>query len=146
MLWLATVVPADDLRDLPEGVRRLLLGPVDAFEKLEVLLALHARTDASRAAELATATGVAERQVEAATAALEAAGLVERHGGGWRVRGASPDAPAVAELAAAWAASRPAIMKVMTQRALERIRASAARAFADAFRLRRRDDDGGEDA
>lgn len=140
------VVPADPPRDLPKGAHRLLLGPVDSFEKLEVLLALHAAAGASQTVDAVVArTGVAAVEVESAARELAAADLVEqRPDGTWGVRVVARQTGAVDELAAAWATERPAILKVMTQRALERVRASAARAFADAFRLRR-DDDGEDD-
>ena len=140
-------MPPDDPRDLPGGARRLLLGAVDSFEKLEVLLALHAAPAPLRLGTIAARTGLSAVEVEAAAAALANAALVEHlTDGTWRVPPpGSPERAAVAELAAGWAASRPAVLKIMTQRALERVRAGAARAFADAFRLRQRDDDDGDD-
>jgi hypothetical protein len=127
-------------------VRRLLRGGVDSFEKLEVLLALHALEAPQRAHAVAARTGVAVADVETAASELAGAGLLERlPDDTWGVPAAARQEGALDQLAAAWATERPAVLKLMTQRALERVRASAARAFADAFRLRR-DDDGEDDA
>ena len=136
----------DEPGDLPEGVRRLLLGPVDSFEKLEVILALREATGSAMALDaLAARAGVRVEHVEDAVAELVTAGLVERlPDGGCRVARAA-DAAALDELATAWATRRPAVLKAMTGRAVGRIRASAARAFADAFRLRPPKDDGEND-
>jgi DNA-binding transcriptional ArsR family regulator len=136
-------VAPDDPASLPDGARRLLLGPVDSFEKLEVLLILHETAGSAMPIEaLAARVGVAAGQAERAAAELAASGLLERRPDGtWRIA-ASADAQALAELATAWATCRAAVLKTLTGRAVGRIRASAARVFADAFRLRKRD--GGE--
>jgi hypothetical protein len=138
-------VAPDDPGDLPEGARRLLLGPVDSFEKLEVLLALREAAGASLTlAALAARAFTRIEQTEQAIVELAAAGLVEELADGtWRAGPA--EAAALDELATAWTARRPAVLKAMTGRAVGRIRASAARAFAEAFRLRGRKDDGGKD-
>jgi hypothetical protein len=52
---------------------------------------------------------------------------------------------ALDELEAAWSNARVAVLEVMTARAVGRIRAAAARAFADAFKLGRGVKDPGED-
>jgi hypothetical protein len=137
------VLPPDKLSD---RVHALLRGPVDSFEKLEVLLALHAADGASMALEsLAVRTRLTPEQVERAVAELASARVVERTGAdSWRLHGDA--AAAIDELAAAWEVSRPAVLKTMTDRALGNIRASAARAFADAFRWRNRGNNGDDDA
>jgi hypothetical protein len=135
----------DDPIDLPDGARRLLLGPVDSFEKLEVLLALHESAGAALTRDaLAARAGVPAEQLEQLTSELVAAGLVQRLADS-TYRIGTGDAAGVRELAAAWATSRPAVLKAMTGRAVGRIRASAARTFAEAFRLRQRKDDGESD-
>ena len=139
-------MPPDEPGDLPAGARRLLLGPIDSFEKLEVLLALRETGESSlTAAALAARACVPLEQAEPALAELASAGLAARRSDGtWRV-GTAADAEAIDELAAAWTTCRPAVLKAMTGRAVGRIRASAARAFAEAFRLRGRKDDGEND-
>lgn len=138
-------MPPSDPGRLSDLVRQLLLGPVDSFEKLEVLLALHGAAGAPLSlGEIAARARLTVEQVEQATAGLDAAGLIERTvPEAWRIGGDS--AIAVGDLAAAWTTCRAMVLKAMTERALGRIRASAARVFADAFRLRRRDKDGGDD-
>jgi hypothetical protein len=61
--------------------------------------------------------------------------------GRWQLARAT-DRSAVDDLATAWATRRPDVLRLMTGRAVGRIRASAAQTFADAFRLRRRKDEG----
>jgi hypothetical protein len=138
-------VAPDDPGDLPEGARRLLLGPVDSFEKLEVLLALREAAGSSLTLAALAARAFAQvDQTEQAVVELAAAGLVERlPDGTWRT--GRTEAAALDELATAWTTCRPAVLKAMTGRAVGRIRASAARTFAEAFRLRGRKDDGGKD-
>jgi hypothetical protein len=132
--------------DVPsDGVCRLLLGPVDSFEKLGVLLALHGAAGVPLSlSDLAAQAHVAAERAGDAAGELETDGLIEQTASRmWRVR--SDAAARIGELAAAWNGSRADVLKLMTDRALGRIRSSAARAFADAFRLRRRKDDGGDD-
>jgi hypothetical protein len=138
-------VPPND-RDLPDHVRDLLLGPVDSFEKLEVLLALHGAAGAAplTLAALAARARLAEDTADAAADGLAGAGVVERPSRDtWRI--AAAFVPSVDDLAVAWSNSRPLVLKMMTDRALGRIRTSAARVFADAFRLRKGGRDDGND-
>jgi hypothetical protein len=141
---LVAVVPPDDRDKLPDPVRDLLLGPVDSFEKLELVVALHGAGSPLTLGALAARACLAVEQVDTAAAGLTAAGLLERTAPDtWRIVAAF--LPLVGDLAAVWNTRRPVVLKVMTDRALGRIRASAARVFADAFRLRRRDREGGDD-
>jgi DNA-binding transcriptional ArsR family regulator len=136
-------VPTGDPPDLPDGARRLLAGPVDSFEKLEVVLALREAGGPLALDALVARAGVPVGDIERALGELAAAGLVEkRRDGTWRVCG---DSQALADLAVAWGTRRLAVLQAMTGRAVGRIRASAARVFADAFRLRRRRDEGDDD-
>lgn len=139
-------MPLDEPGDLPAGARRLLLGPVDSFEKLEVVLALREAAGASMTvAALATRACVPVEQIGPVVSELAEVGLLERLADGtWRV-GASADMEGLDELAAAWVRCRAAVLKAMTGRAVRRIRASAAQAFADAFRLRRPKGEGQDD-
>lgn len=133
-------------RDLPDPVRDLLLGPVDSFEKLEVLLAFHGVAGAAPLTleALAARTRLAEDKAHAAADGLAVAGVVERVSrDAWRI--AAGFVPSVDDLAVAWSNNRTIVLKVMTDRALGRIRTSAARVFADAFRLRKGARDGGND-
>ena len=136
----------DDPTELPPAARRLLLGPVDSFEKLEMVLALRDASGSAVAVDaLAARAGLPVARIDAPLAELAAAGLAERLAdGAWRLA-PTADAAGLQDLADTWATRRPAVLKAMTARAVERIRASAARAFAEAFRLRRRKDDGDND-
>lgn len=133
-------MPDYDTSDLPDGARRLLLGPIDSFEKLELLIALRSSGDsAERLDALETRTGAPTTVLERALGELAAAGIVVQQGGGWRLAAAEGDRQAIDELVGAWSSNRTAVLNVMTQRSLDRIRASVASTFADAFSLRRGD-------
>ncbi|MGH7337616.1 MAG: hypothetical protein ACREI7_08565, partial [Myxococcota bacterium] len=137
----------DDLNALSDRVRRLLRGPLDSFEKLEIVLALRARgSDPVLPDALESLVGTPMHVLGAALDELVAEGIVERRADG--AAGISPasDPVALEELADAWSNARAAVLGAMTARAVERIRASAARAFADAFKLGDgRKDRGGDD-
>lgn len=131
----------DDPRELSERVRELLCGPIDSFEKLDIVIALHARRDPPWALEVPPLTSLRRALDE-----LVAAGIVARQADGALRIAPGCDHTALDELAAAWSTSPAAVLALVSSRALERIRASAARAFADAFTLRRgRKSDDGDD-
>lgn len=137
-------MPPNDPDNLSAIVRQLIQGPVDSFEKLEVLVALQGAGGTLTFAQLAAQSRLTPEQVEPATAGLTAAGLLEQVApDAWRIPAARRGA--IDEFAAAWTNARASVLRAMTDRALDRIRTSAARAFADAFRLRRRDKDGEDD-
>ena len=124
--------------ELPDRVHRLLLGPIDSFEKLEIVIALHARGDKPLTLDaLESRVGAPVGVLAMALDELIAAGIVERRSDGASLIAPGCDRTALDELAASWSSSRTAVLEVMTARAVQRIRASAARAFADAFALRR---------
>ncbi len=139
-------MPPDDPSALSDRVRRLLLGAVDSFEKLEVLIALHSGGSAPLAPDaLESLVGTPMNVLGPALDELVADGLVERRADGASQISPACDRAALNELADAWLNARVAVLEVMTARAVGRIRASAARAFADAFKIGRRKDRGGED-
>ena len=124
--------------DLPERLRRLLLGPVDSLEKLEIVIALRAPgTSRCTLTELETRTGAPVSVLATALDELTAAGLTERRGDTWSLAWVD-DPGAIDELVAAWSSRRASVLAFMTRRSLERIRASAASTFADAFKFRDR--------
>jgi DNA-binding IclR family transcriptional regulator len=131
--------------ELSERLRSLLLGPVDSFEKLEIVIALRASgSSGCTLAELETRTGAPVTVLARALDELTAAGLTERRGDTWSLAPGA-DAEAIDELVAAWSSRRVSVLAFLTQRSLERIRASAASTFADAFRFRdRKDPDRGD--
>jgi hypothetical protein len=133
----SATVPDYDPNELPDGARRLLLGPIDSFEKLDLILALrHADDAAQRLDALETRSGAPSTVLTRALDELVGAGVVAQRAGGW-VLAPDCDRHAIDELVEAWASNRTAVLNVMTHHSLERIRASAARTFADAFTLRR---------
>jgi hypothetical protein len=137
---------SDHEPSLPDGARHLLLGPIDSFEKLEVVIALCASGNAPLSlAALEARTGAPSSVLKTALEQLTTAGVVAARGGNWRLA-PECDGPAIDDLVRAWSSSRTVVLDVMTQRSLERIRASTARRFADAFKLRpEKRDPGGED-
>jgi len=60
-------MPDYDPNVLPDGARRLLLGPIDSFEKLELMIALRASDDSpERLDALETRTGAPTTVLERA--------------------------------------------------------------------------------
>jgi hypothetical protein len=141
-------MPPEHPLELPDRVRRLLLGPIDSFEKLEIVIALHARGDKPLPLDaLESRVGAPLSVFTMALDELFAAGIIERQADGTSLIAPGCDRTALDELTAAWSTNRTAVLEVMTARAVERMRASVARAFADAFALRRgsKSDDGDHD-
>lgn len=131
-------------RDLDDFLRR----DIDSYEHLVILLLL--RRERSRALsqeELAQALGIAAGLVDSAVVSLGERGLL----------GVAPDAAAPRYRYAASGASdalverlgqefshNPArLMRLLSAHAIERVRISAIRAFADSFVLRKKDPDRG---
>jgi hypothetical protein len=141
------------IREVPEhesraAVRRLLLEVVDSFEKLELVVHLH-RTGAGSqtTATLAAALGIPSQAVDEALSELMRDGLVrETDQNGWSFDPNSPRASAVDVLVQLYGDDRLDVMTLMSQLALERVRAQVATAFADAFVLRPRKTKGDSDA
>ena len=135
-----------DESELPGELRLLLGGPVDSLEKMEVLCLCWRET-----AQAWTVTAAGERLrlphelVATACEQLAQAGLLAAAVDGYRL--AAGDQPALISLCRVYDADRLLVLREMTALAMDRIRNSAARAFADAFRIRRRDPGkGGSDA
>lgn len=132
---------------LPEEVRSLLFDSVDTFEELEVLVFLHAEaTHSWTASAVGEKLGLTFDAVTSALESLRARRLIERIDGGagprFRLDARSERAAAVQALATCWATHRYEIARLMGIYAMERVRNSAARAFADAFLLGRKRKDG----
>jgi hypothetical protein len=127
--------------ELDAKVGRLLFEQIASYEELEALLLLH-----KDAACTWTVDEVAERlridaaRAATALAALRAQRLLEQHSGpAVRYRYSTPDAglaDAVDRLARLYDEQRLEIIRQMSANAIERLRSSAARTFADAFLLR----------
>ncbi len=129
-------------RVLDPAIGKLLRGPLDTFEKLEVAVALvRAPGRALSLPELASATALTADQIQRGIADLQAATLVNTAGGLVRLVVRSADEAAFAALADLHARDAPAIAVVMSELALDKIRGMAAHAFAEAFQTRRKKDD-----
>jgi hypothetical protein len=129
-----------------ESVRTFLRDHVEAYEHLEVLLLMS--RDGHRTwtpAEVAAVLNLPVPIVSATLDHLRAHHVLEtvaEAADTFRYRPESPDAAeCVAALHRAYESDRLSIVKVMSANALERLRTSTIRTFADAFRLRRRKDD-----
>jgi len=140
------LMPGDDV---DEEVREFLRANVRSYEQLEILLALrHAPRDWTLA-ELTRELHLSDTAAAYAIEALQRSGLIEARsaaGGGVRTFSytATGNTPArVLDLVANDLRDRPAtLLRVMSAQAVERVRTGAARAFADAFVLRKDKPDG----
>lgn len=124
---------------LDAEIQRLLLEQVTGLEELEALLLLHrSGTKAMSVPQVAEAARLNPSSTAAALAHLQALGLLRAEGDAsapsYRY---SPEnaqlACVIDRLARLYAASPVEVIKQMSANAIERLRSSAARAFADAF-------------
>lgn len=131
---------------IPEELVRLLRERVASLEQLETLLLLRRTRERTWALdEVAQRLSMPESSIEPCLAELAKHGLLAAEGsaGGrmWQYRPASDVLAAlVDELAAVYDERRLEIMRMLSAQALERIRDSAAKAFADAFVIGRKKD------
>ena len=110
------------------AARQLLAQVIDSFEKLEIVMYLHrAAIVPQPAAIIAKAISLPVDEVERCLAALEHAGVLDPKG---------PWAGAVADLVKMYEDDRIEVLNLMTRNSFDRVRAEAARVFADAFLLR----------
>ena len=124
-------------------MRRLIADHIDSVEQLEILLLLYQHperswTEASVARELRiSAMSAGDRLNDMARAAILS--KVQGTEGEYRYAPESPQlAEAVAGLAAAYSERRVTVINLIFSKPVDKIRT-----FADAFRLRRDDDDNG---
>jgi hypothetical protein len=130
---------------VPSQVRRLLEGPLDTFEKLEIAVALwHAAAHTRSAREIATQAQLPLELIERALGDLIAASFVELAGGLARLVGRAEQLADVQALVELYESDRIVIVRLLSEISMHKIRGMAARAFADAFQLRKKpeDDDG----
>jgi hypothetical protein len=117
--------------------QELLVDTIETFEKLEVVRALSRRaprTTEQLVEELALPIDVARDTLRA----LVAKRVLIEQSGGWVIDPRSARHDAVLALVQIYDQDRLGVLNRMTKVALERIRADAARTFADAFVLRPR--------
>jgi hypothetical protein len=137
-----------DASDLPDDVRTLLQEHIESYEQLETLLLLRRERYEEWTTEgLAARLRVRAELVEAALAGLKAGGLVEATGAApmrFAYRPASSGLDAAASRLEREYAERPIlIIQLMSANAIERLRTAALHTFADAFVLKKKDNDRG---
>lgn len=135
--------------DLPEDVRALLHEHIESYEQLEVLLLLRReRYEEWTVAALAARLHVREELIGSALEGLKGGGLVAITGATpaarFAYRPASSGLDATAGRLEREYAERPVrIIQLMSANAIERVRTAALHTFADAFILKKKDDDRG---
>jgi DNA-binding MarR family transcriptional regulator len=131
---------------LPDDVHAFLRHRVETFEQLESLLLLWRERDHGWTVEqLATRTKLRPSAVSTALDELIQMGLVERYGEEaaryYRFSETSPATESTLEhLQHAYADDTLAVIKLMNKNAIERLRTSAIRTFAEAFVVSRKKD------
>ena len=135
--------------DLPEDVRALLHEHIETYEQLEVLLLLRReRYEEWTIAALAARLRVRDELIGSAVDRLKSGGLVAAVSGAGAVRfayrpGSSGLDAAAGHLDREYAQRPLRIIQLMSANAIERVRTAALHTFADAFVLKKKDDDGG---
>lgn len=124
-------------RDWARDARQLLLEVIGSFETLEVVCALHAASAPQPVAALAKQLGLGREAVSEATRTLGKARCASEADGGWRLDETGPWTDAIDALAYGYQHDRIAVLNLMSETALERIRSSAAQTFGDALRPRK---------
>ncbi len=131
------------MAEVPASIRDLLRDRIETYESLELVLMLRKNGGAwSSETSLANALGIPTSAVREELMMLCERELVEpREGGAHEVRYA-PRTPAldddVRTLAALYDEDRLAIVQIMNENAIRRVRTFAARTFADAFLIRKK--------
>ncbi len=126
-----------------EPLRAFLREHVSSFEELETLLHLARAPERSwTSLDIATSLKLPQEAIEGALGTLSER-LIARDGSGaagptYRYAACSELKPQVEHLRRAYDEQRLMIMQFLSSNALERVRSSAARHLADAFRLERR--------
>ena len=138
-----------DTDDLPEDVRALLHEHIESYEQLEVLLLLRReRYEEWTIAALAARLHVREELIASALERLKSASLVAAVSATAAMRfayrpGSSGLDAAAGHLDRAYAERPIRVIQLMSANAIERLRTAALHTFADAFVLKKKDDDGG---
>ncbi|ABS24303.1 MarR family transcriptional regulator [Anaeromyxobacter sp. Fw109-5] len=129
--------------EIAHDIRAFLLAYVESYEQLEILLLLHREAAAWQPPGVADALKIPLSSAAASLDELAARGLLRRERGGYRFDPGDPSvACLVAGLARAYEERRVAVIDLMSANAMDRIRRSALRTFAEAFRLRGTKKDG----
>lgn len=118
---------------------------LNSFEKLEISIALHrAAARTASVPELSAKLELSSHVVEHGLDELARAGVVDLVGGAARLSLDAQEITAMDEIAALHDEDRLLVIRTLTEIAMSKIRGMTARAFADAFQLRKKkEDDGG---
>lgn len=129
---------------LDDGVRALLVTKLDSYEKLEIMRVLRGARPAMSWSEIEAACQLSSDAVDDALADLGRSKLVEHDPVDHRFRlGAASADPCFATLMQTYDEDRAAVLAVLSSAVMQQLRSMAARAFADAFVIRKkRGDDG----
>lgn len=134
--------------DLPADVRALLHEHIETYEQLEILLLLRReRYEEWTIAALATRLHVRAELIGSALERLRSGGLVAVLSAAGAVRfayrpGSSGLDAAAGRLDREYSERPIRIIQLMSANAIERVRTAALQTFADAFVLKKKDDDG----
>lgn len=121
---------------ISDDVNTLLRDCIESFEQLEVLLLLHrtpGETWSPDAVATATTLKLSSDVADDALAHLRRWKLIDGEARVYRYDPANRLDATVRALAAVYEEDRLEVMKIMNQNAIERVRTSALRAFADSF-------------
>lgn len=125
---------------LTPELNALLEGKLDTFEKLEVVLTLRASGQPLSLEDLAHELQVGAEALQRVTDSVVASGIVARSDDGFFALRSGWWDTLVDEAARLHQRQPQLLMRAFTRVAMERIRGMSARAFADAFRLRKKGD------
>ncbi|MCY1073534.1 hypothetical protein [Archangium lansingense] len=128
--------------DLPEEVRRFITDHIDSVEQLEILLLLHQHPERSWTAEsVARELRISALSADDRLKDMARSGILAKVQGSeveYRYAPSQQLGDVVAGLATAYAERRVTVINLIFSKPIDKIRT-----FADAFRLRRDDDDNG---
>lgn len=132
--------------EVPSLVQAFVLEHIESYEQLEILLLLRLEaTESWSELRISERLGLSVTLTADAVTALIAHGLVKRQGEGPRCvfapRSEALD-EAVTALGQSYTLQRLEIVKLMSANAIKRMRTDALRAFAEAFVLRKDEDNG----
>lgn len=121
-----------------ELVRELAVEILDSFEKLEVVTCLARQRVTMNVDELAVATRIERNHLVEPLAALAQEQIIAAGAKGYEIVDGGAWTHHVRELAKLYEDDRIAVVTIMSEAALTRLRRQANRAFADAFVIRAR--------
>lgn len=124
------------------ALRRLLETKLDTFEKLELALVLRAAADPMPLVDAARELQVGPDVLRRVALDVQRGRLLQvLEDDRLRLTPTDGELEALAQGAELYARDRSALFELMTAVAMNRLRSMAARTFADAFRLRKKEDE-----